>query len=76
MGIFHSCEVLPYMHKYIQSLYIYANVNQIYVFDVLPPQVNYAADYFQTIFHSFEAGIANPISSSKYKYEQIHIFKM
>ena len=25
----------------------------------------YAADFFRTIFHSFEAGIANAISSSK-----------
>ena len=27
----------------------------------------YAADLFWTIFHSIEAGIANPISSSKWR---------
>ena len=31
-------------------------------FRVIKP---YAVDFFQTIFHSFKAGIANAISSSK-----------
>ena len=38
-------------------------------------------DFFRTIFHLFEAGIANAISSSKWRklsiiYEQKYIFKM
>ena len=35
----------------------------------------YADELFRTIFHSFEAGIANAISSS-YTYEEINVFKI
>ena len=41
----------------------------------------YAAELFWTIFHSFEAGIANAISSSKWRkiitfVQKIYVFKM
>ena len=67
-AIAYGINIKLYENRSLQTIFVNFLVKcrlQIYGNVMLSMTNSYPADFFKNIFHSFEAGIANAISSSK-----------